>query len=147
MAYTAHVDTFARDNLPPRPLWPEFRFDLPDLQFPAQLNCATELLDKMVAAGYGERPVIHTMIDGRKYSCTYAQLLTRANQIAHVIQKDMKLVPGTRVLPTTSYSLGKAVDEEIAGLSRLKAIPGVTRAEMVCHYFEDGNGESAAPAA
>ena len=30
-AYTAHLDTFARDNLPPRELWPEFSFDLPEL--------------------------------------------------------------------------------------------------------------------
>ena len=40
----------------------------------------------------------------------------------------------------------ESVDAEIAGLSRLKALPGVTLAEMVCHYFEDGSGV-AAPAA
>ncbi len=32
--YSAHVDTFARDNLPPREAWPEFVFDLPELQYP-----------------------------------------------------------------------------------------------------------------
>ena len=32
MSYTAHLDTFARDNLPPRAQWPELRFDLPELQ-------------------------------------------------------------------------------------------------------------------
>ena len=32
MNYTAHLDTFARDNLPPRSQWPELRFDLPELQ-------------------------------------------------------------------------------------------------------------------
>ena len=62
------------------------------------MNCAAELLDHMVAAGHGERPVIHTMIDGTKYSCTYRQLLGRANQIAHVLVRDLKLVPGNRVL-------------------------------------------------
>ena len=31
---TAHVDTFARDNLPPRDQWPEFYFQLPELQYP-----------------------------------------------------------------------------------------------------------------
>lgn len=41
----------------------------------------------------------------------------------------------------------ESVDAEIAGLSRLKALPGVTLAEMVCHYFEDGSGQAAAPAA
>ena len=40
MAATAHVDTFARDHLPPREQWPEFLFTLPELQYPerAQLR-------------------------------------------------------------------------------------------------------------
>jgi len=98
MPYTAHVDTFARDNLPRKNQWPEFIFELPELQYPARMNCAAELLDRMVERGYGERPVIHTLIDGRHYTCTYRQLMVRANQIAHVIRKDMRLVPGARVL-------------------------------------------------
>jgi 2-aminobenzoate-CoA ligase len=28
---SAHVDTFARDKLPPFDQWPELRFDLPEL--------------------------------------------------------------------------------------------------------------------
>jgi len=98
MAYTAHIDTFARDNLPPKRQWPEFLFELPELKYPARMNCAAELLDRMVAGGHADRPVIHTLIDGRKYVCTYRQLMVRANQIAHVIRQDLKLVPGTRVL-------------------------------------------------
>ena len=35
---SAHVDTFARDRLPAPQDLPEFLFDGPDLQFPAQLN-------------------------------------------------------------------------------------------------------------
>ncbi len=27
---TAHLDTFARDNLPPRAQWPDFLFELPE---------------------------------------------------------------------------------------------------------------------
>jgi 2-aminobenzoate-CoA ligase len=98
MAYTAHVDTFARDNLPPADQLPEFLFERPEFRYPARINCAAELLDRMVAAGHGDRPVIHTMIDGKKYSCTYRQLLARANRIAHALVHDMKLVPGNRVL-------------------------------------------------
>ena len=98
MAYTAHVDTFARDHLPPKQLWPELRFALPELQYPKRLNCAAELLDTMVAQGRGERAVIHTLIDGKAYSCTYRQLLHRANQIAHVLTEDLGLRPGNRVL-------------------------------------------------
>ena len=55
-SYTAHVDTFARDHLPPREAQPEFLFDLPELRFPERLNCATELLDRHVKEGRGDRP-------------------------------------------------------------------------------------------
>jgi len=91
---TAHVDTFARDNLPPRSQWPEFRFDLPELHYADRLNCAVLLLDEMVAAGFGNRVAIHTY-DGR---CSYAQLLAQANRIANVLVGELGLVPGNRVL-------------------------------------------------
>ena len=52
---TAHLDTFTRDNLPTADLQPEFLFKLPELQFPEQLNCATELLDKHILEGRGDR--------------------------------------------------------------------------------------------
>ena len=98
MAYTAHVDTFAGDSLPPKNQWPELMFELPELQYPRRLNCAAELLDKMVAGGHGERTVIRTLIEGKAYSCTYRQLLHRANRIARVLTEDMGLQPGHRVL-------------------------------------------------
>ena len=98
MAYTAHVDTFARDSLPPKSQWPELILELPELQYPKRLNCAAELLDKMVVGGHGERAVIHTLIGGKAYSCTYRQLLARANRIARVLTEDMGLKSGNRVL-------------------------------------------------
>ena len=98
MAYTAHVDTFARDNLPPPDELPEFFFELPELRYPARMNCAAELLDRMVAAGHGDRPAIHTLIDGRKYSCTYRQLLVARQPDRARPRRDLKLVPGNRVL-------------------------------------------------
>ena len=52
---SAHIDTFARDRLPAVEDQPEFLFELPSLQFPARLNCATELLDRHVAEGRGDR--------------------------------------------------------------------------------------------
>jgi len=91
---SAHIDTFARDNLPPREWWPEFIFTLPELQFPEQLNCATELLDEQVARGFGDRPCIRAP----GLAWTYADLLAQANRIAHVLVDEMGLVPGNRVL-------------------------------------------------
>ncbi|HKQ29235.1 MAG TPA: AMP-binding protein, partial [Burkholderiales bacterium] len=94
MRYTAHVDTFARDNLPPKVLWPELLFELPELQYPMRLNCATELLDKPVTRGYGHRIALRTP-DGE---CTYTQLFTQSNRIANVLVRAMGLKPGNRVL-------------------------------------------------
>ncbi len=92
--YTAHLDTFARDNLPPRSQWPTIDFDLPELDYPARLNCATELLDNAVAAGNGGRPLFHTFNE----TWTYGDLLERSNRIARVLTEDFGLVPGNRVL-------------------------------------------------
>jgi len=91
---SAHIDTFARDRLPAASDQPEFLFELPSLKFPAQLNCATELLDRHVAEGRGGRLCLQA--DGIRW--TYAELQARANQIANVLVKDMGLVPGNRVL-------------------------------------------------
>jgi 2-aminobenzoate-CoA ligase len=92
---TSHVDTFARDHLPPPQWQPEFLFELPELQFPERLNCATELLDRWVAQGQGGRLCLQAP-GGLRW--TYADLQERANRIAHVLVKDMGLVPGNRVL-------------------------------------------------
>ena len=94
MSYSAHVDTFARDALPPSALQPEFLFERPELQFPEQLNCASELLDRWVAGGQGER----LCIQGQGIRWTYADLQREANRIAWVLVHDMGLVPGNRVL-------------------------------------------------
>ncbi|WP_225772700.1 benzoate-CoA ligase family protein [Inquilinus sp. Marseille-Q2685] len=91
---SAHVDSFARDNLPPRDQWPEFRFTLPALQYPARLNCVVELLDRHVAEGHGDRPCL--IAPGVEWS--YAELLDRVNRIARVLVRDCGLVPGNRVL-------------------------------------------------
>jgi 2-aminobenzoate-CoA ligase len=92
---SGHVDMFCRDSLPPRELWPEMRYDrIPELAYGPRLNCAAELLDRMVETGHGDRPVFLSR-DGR---WTYGRLLETANRIAHVLVDDLGLVPGNRVL-------------------------------------------------
>ncbi len=94
MHYSAHVDSFTRDNLPPVAQQPEFLFDLPELKFPERLNCAWPLLDRHVAEGRGDRVCIQA--PGLRW--TYADLQERANRIANVLVKDLGVVPGNRVL-------------------------------------------------
>ena len=95
MSYTAHVDTFARDHLPPEEQWPEMIFELPELKYPERLNCVVELLDRNVVNGNGDRIAI---IGTDCTPWTYVQLLDKVNQITHVLRDDMGLVPGNRVL-------------------------------------------------
>jgi len=91
---SAHADTFCRDHLPPRELWPQMDFGLPELGYPAQLNCATELLDRNVTDGNGDRTAF--LFPGGRW--TYRDVLEMANRIAHVLVDDLGVVPGNRVL-------------------------------------------------
>jgi 2-aminobenzoate-CoA ligase len=94
MIRSGHVDTFARDNLPPRDQWPEFRFTLPELQYPERLNCVRDFIDRWVAGGDGDRIAIMSPYE----TWTYAQLAEHINRIANVLTRDLGLVPGNRVL-------------------------------------------------
>ncbi len=93
---TAHIDTFARDNLPPRELWPAMDYSpLPEIAaYPDRFNAAVELLDKAVARGWGARTAFHYG-DAR---WSYADLKAKADAIARVLVEDMGIVPGNRVL-------------------------------------------------
>ena len=91
---SAHVDTFAHDNLPLAELQPEFLFMLPSLQFAERLNCATELLDRHIEAGRGDRVCLRAT----GVAWTYRELQRQANRVANVLVSEMGLVPGNRVL-------------------------------------------------
>lgn len=92
---SAHDDTFCRDNLPPEDLWPEFRFDIPDVRYPDRLNCAVELLDGPIAEHGEDRPCLLAP-DGTRW--TYGELRRKADRIAHTLVNQHGVVPGNRVL-------------------------------------------------
>ncbi|MDX6198778.1 MAG: 2-aminobenzoate-CoA ligase [Actinomycetota bacterium] len=92
---SAYVDTFTRDSLPPAEQWPEMLFDLPELQYPAQVNCAVELLDRTIDRYGGERSCF---VAGDGTTWSYAEVRDRANRVAHVLSSDLGLVAGGRVL-------------------------------------------------
>ena len=83
-------DSFVRDRLPPPELLPEFRFDLPELQYPKRLNAAAELLKG------GDRQALAIVNDHGRW--TYADLDNFSGRIARLLVEDHGLIPGNRVL-------------------------------------------------
>ena len=95
MSYTAHVDSFARDNLPPREQWPEFLLHAPELQYPERLNCVHALPRPLDRGGPGRRALPHRP---RRDADLCASSHERVNRIANVLVGELGLVPGDRVL-------------------------------------------------
>ncbi len=93
MTHSAHVDTFAADNLPPREQWPEIISDHPAYRYPERLNCVVPLLDRWVEEGQGDRPCLFSPDE----TLTYAQLQARVNRICNVLVGDLGMVPGARL--------------------------------------------------
>ncbi|WP_426560279.1 AMP-binding protein [Angustibacter sp. McL0619] len=95
LAPSAHVDTFCRDHLPATQQWPELIFDLPDVQYPARLNCAVELLDRTIAE-YGTDRACLVAPDGTRWS--YGELADQVRRVSRVLVDELAVVPGQRVL-------------------------------------------------
>ena len=89
---TGHLDTFARDHLPPPEQWPELVLD--GFDYPEWLNAGVELTDRMVERGFGD----HTALIGNGRRRTYKELSDWTNRIARALTEDYGLKPGNRVL-------------------------------------------------
>ena len=89
---SAHVDTFARDNLPPFEQWPDLLLD--GFDYPEYLNCAVELTDRMVEKGHGDR----TALIGNGRRRTYKELTDWTNRLARALVENYGVKPGHRVL-------------------------------------------------
>ena len=83
-------DTFVEDRLPSAELLPEFRFDLPEVQYPERLNAATELVEG------GAPNALAIVNDHGRW--TYRELDDFSGRIARLLVDDHGLVPGNRVL-------------------------------------------------
>ena len=92
--HSAHLDTFARDHLPPHDLWPQFIFTRSELQYPERLNCVVQFLDRWVELGHGDEPCIVSP----NISYSYSELQHLVNRIANVLVGKLGLVTGGRVL-------------------------------------------------
>ena len=89
---SAHVDTFARDNLPPPQAWP--LISLAGYHYPDTLNAGAELTDRMVERGFGDR----TALIGNGRRRTYKELTDWTNRIARALVEDFGIKPGNRIL-------------------------------------------------
>ena len=89
---TAHMDTFARDRLPPAGEWPDLGPGPVD--YPERLNAAVELSDRMVQAGFGD----HVALIGHGRRRTYKELTDWTNRLARALRDDFGVKPGNRVL-------------------------------------------------
>ena len=94
LAPSAHLDTFTRDNLPDPATWPELIFTLPELRYPARLNCAIELLDRVAEDKGQDRRCLVTPTE----EWTYGEVVQASDQVAAVLSSELGLVPGNRVL-------------------------------------------------
>lgn len=92
---SAHVDTFAREHLPPPEDWPQLVFDRPELRYPDRVNCGAELVDGSAERYGAERPAFRSD-DGECWN--YGELRARVDRIAHVLTDVLGVVPGNRVL-------------------------------------------------
>lgn len=92
---SGHVDTFARDHLPPREQWPALVHDRPELHYPDRLNCGAELLDLTVERHGADRPAF---LAPSGETWTYGQLQDHVDRVAHVLTSELGVLPGQRVL-------------------------------------------------
>jgi len=89
---SAHVDTFARDNLPALSEWPDLLLE--GFEYPDRLNAAVELTDRIVEQGMGD----NTALIGNGRRRTYKELADWTNRLAHALTEDYDVRPGNRVL-------------------------------------------------
>ena len=134
MALSAQTDRFVHDRLPPAAAMPQLLFDGPHLQFPPQLNLVTELLDRALQQGHGARP----MLRSPSTTLTYAQAAARVDAIAHVLVRDLRLLPGNRVLLRGGNSITMALAWLAvvkAGLVAVATMP-LLRARELCDIID-----------
>ncbi len=81
------------EALPPKHLWPERIYTLPETHYPVRLNAARELLDAHAEGGRAGRPAIHF----QNQMLTYGELQKRVNRLAHGLRA-AGIEAGDRVL-------------------------------------------------
>jgi 2-aminobenzoate-CoA ligase len=105
MSTSAQLDRFIHEGLPPPDQLPTLRFDLPELQFPAQINLVEALFKQAEERGNSGRPFLRSP----RVSFSYQEAHERVNRIANFLTQDCGLLPGNRVLLRGGNSIGMAL--------------------------------------
>ena len=102
---SVQTDRFVHDRLPPPDQWPQMRYELPELQIPAQANLVDVLFERADKRGLSDRPFLRS----DKIILSYADAHERVKRIAQVLTEDLQLVPGNRVLLRGGNTIGMAL--------------------------------------
>ncbi|MDI1269699.1 MAG: AMP-binding protein [Polaromonas sp.] len=102
---SVQTDRFVHDRLPPPDQWPQMRYELPELQIPAQANLVDVLFERADKRGLSDRPFLRS----DKIILSYADAHERVRHIAQVLTEDLRLVPGNRVLLRGGNTIGMAL--------------------------------------
>jgi len=98
-------DRFVQKRLPAPDLWPQLRYDLPELQIPAEANLVDALMAQAEQRGWLDRPFLRS----ERITLSYRDADERLRRIAQVLTEDFGLVPGNRVLLRGGNSVGMAL--------------------------------------
>ncbi len=104
-APSVQTDRFVHDRLPPPDQWPQMRYELPELEIPAQANLVDVLFERADRRGLSDRPFLRS----DKIILSYADAHERVKRIAQVLIEDLQLVPGNRVLLRGGNTIGMAL--------------------------------------
>ena len=104
-APSVQTDRFVHARLPPAEQCPQMRYDLPELQIPAQANLVDVLFERVEQRGLSGQPFLRS----DKIILSYRDAHDRVKRIAQVLTDDFQLVPGNRVLLRGGNTIGMAL--------------------------------------
>ncbi len=104
-APSVQTDRFVHERLPPAGQWPQMRYELPELQIPAQANLVDVLFERVSQRGLSDRPFLRS----DKITLSYQDAHDRVRRIAQVLTEDLQLLPGNRVLLRGGNTIGMAL--------------------------------------
>lgn len=132
------------DHRPPRELWPERIYTLPELQYPETLNLAAELVDAHVAAGYASETAV---VSGDR-RVSYGELQTLVNRVGNgLLAQGVR--PGARVILRMTNRLEFVVTwlaVQKIGASCVSTMP-MLRARELAYIIRDSEASVAVVAA